>query len=188
MISFKRVAIVVLAGIALLYPFLIYLGMQRFEPRYVGLVAAMVYLLRTLIMAKTWRTRLLATSALAGFTLAVWVTNSEYLLTLIPALISLIALVAFTHSYLEPPTIPAKFALKSLGTLSADQLQYTNKVTLVWMAFFIVNGSIALYTALFCSREVWTLYNGFISYLLIGSLFLLEFCYRTFVVLKRPNP
>jgi uncharacterized membrane protein len=57
---------------------------------------------------------------------------------------------------------------------------YTRKVTLVWCAFFIMNAATALYTC-FESIEIWTLYNGLISYLLAGSLFAGEWIVRQFV-------
>jgi uncharacterized membrane protein len=44
-------------------------------------------------------------------------------------------------------------------------------VTFAWCAFFIGNGAIALYTAMFASFASWTLYNGLIAYLLIGAMF-----------------
>ena len=44
-------------------------------------------------------------------------------------------------------------------------------------AFFVFNGSIALITV-FCEDAVWALYNGFIAYLLMGTLFLGEWLIR----------
>ncbi|MBP9601744.1 MAG: hypothetical protein KBE41_09595, partial [Lutibacter sp.] len=40
----------------------------------------------------------------------------------------------------------------------------------IWVAFFVFNGSLALYTTLFGSFTTWTLYNGLIAYVLIGTL------------------
>ncbi len=113
--------------------------------------------------------------------LVVWKLNSELLLLLMPVIINAIMAIVFIHSYIDPPTIPARFAAKIEGTLDARQISYTNKVTLIWIAFFIVNGSIALFTALLASKETWMLYNGLISYVLVGALFGLEFLYRHFI-------
>jgi uncharacterized membrane protein len=49
-------------------------------------------------------------------------------------------------------------------------VRYTRTITLVWCAFFALNGALAIYTALLTSREAWALYNGFIAYLLMGAL------------------
>ena len=57
-------------------------------------------------------------------------------------------------------------------------MRWTRRVTEVWCVFFILNGSIALYTALYCSMQVWALYNGLIAYVLMGILLGGEFVLR----------
>ena len=47
--------------------------------------------------------------------------------------------------------------------------------------FFILNGSIAAWSALFASREVWAIYNGGVAYLLMGALFAGEWLFRRHV-------
>jgi uncharacterized membrane protein len=42
----------------------------------------------------------------------------------------------------------------------------------------MLNGAIALYTALFASMAQWSFYNGFLAYLLMGVLFAGEYCAR----------
>ena len=49
-------------------------------------------------------------------------------------------------------------------------VRYTRTVTWVWCGFFAVNAGIALWTALATSLETWALYNGLISYGLMGLL------------------
>lgn len=44
--------------------------------------------------------------------------------------------------------------------------------------FFLVNGAIALFTALYSSDKIWALYNGLISYGLMGMLFVGEWLVR----------
>ncbi len=61
---------------------------------------------------------------------------------------------------------------------------YCRKVTMIWCGFFVVNGSIALVTALLGDIKIWTLYNGFISYLLMGLLFGIEYLVRRAVKRK----
>jgi uncharacterized membrane protein len=56
-------------------------------------------------------------------------------------------------------------------------LVYTRKLTKIWSLFFLVNGSVAAIT-IGISHEAWMLYNGFISYLLIGALGGGEWIYR----------
>ena len=49
--------------------------------------------------------------------------------------------------------------------LDARGQAYTRRVTQVWCGFFVLNGSLALATALWASEEIWALYNGLIAYL-----------------------
>lgn len=57
-------------------------------------------------------------------------------------------------------------------------VRYTRQVTRAWCVFFIVNGAIAAWTALFSDLATWTLYNGLISYLLMGLMFAGEWLIR----------
>jgi uncharacterized membrane protein len=58
-------------------------------------------------------------------------------------------------------------------------------VTQLWCAFFIANGAVAIYTALFGSRDDWALYNGLIAYLLMGGLFGGEWLYRSLFITRK---
>lgn len=174
-----------LATAALLYPFFIYWGIQHFEPKHLGLAIACIYLFRTFMVSKKPLAKWGSVASLIFFCVVIWWFNNEYLLKVLPALISIGALIVFTHSYIEPPTIPARIALKIEGELCEARVSYTNKITLIWIAFFIFNASASLCTVFWGSTKVWALYNGLISYLLIGCLFAGEYLYRTFVFERR---
>ena len=106
-----------------------------------------------------------------------------FLLKLYPSLISLSLLLVFGFSLCQSQTIIEKIARISEPDLAEAGVRYTRRVTYVWCVFFILNGSAALYTALFSSMKIWTLYNGLISYLLMGTLFAVEYSVR--IILKR---
>jgi uncharacterized membrane protein len=55
---------------------------------------------------------------------------------------------------------------------------YTRRVTQIWCVFFIVNGAIALFTALHGDMQIWTLWNGLLSYFLMGTLMAGEWLIR----------
>jgi uncharacterized membrane protein len=66
-----------------------------------------------------------------------------------------------------------------IGSAHEEEIKnYCQKVTIIWCLFFILNGSVACWTALFASDWVWTLYNGVLSYVLMGLLFGGEFLVR----------
>ena len=54
---------------------------------------------------------------------------------------------------------------------------YTRRVTQVWLFFLLANGGVALATV-FAGREIWMLWNGLVSYLLMGALLTGEWLYR----------
>ena len=70
--------------------------------------------------------------------------------------------------------------------LSPAGVRYTRKVTQVWCGFFIGNGAIALFTVLYADMRLWTLWNGVIAYILMGTLMASEWLVRQ-RVMKREN-
>ena len=54
---------------------------------------------------------------------------------------------------------------------------YCRRVTEAWCVFFVLNGFISLSTCFMSDRD-WALWNGLISYILIGCMFACEFAVR----------
>jgi len=162
---------------AVLYPLLIYFGLQTVDPRWLTLLVLL--LAARHIMGKFFPPALRAAWGfcvllLVGITL---VTGSEAGLLLYPVLMNALMFMLFFGSWLKPPTVIETFARMREPQLPERAIAYTRKLTLVWCAFFVANGAIALLT-LRLSREWWTLYNGLISYLLLGTLFFGELLFR----------
>ncbi|MGM8891995.1 Clp protease, partial [Psychrobacter sp. 1Y1] len=101
-----------------------------------------------------------------------------------PVVINLTMLGLFGYSLKHGPSMIERLARLKEPDLPDEAIGYLNSVTLIWCGLFIFNGSMALYTALYTSIETWTLYNGLIAYLLIGSLLGGEWLYRTFWLKK----
>lgn len=167
----------------LLYPMVIYFGLQFFQPRYVALLLGLGLLLRRRRAAGQLlrelshvdRAVLVALLTLAGVTA---LTNSETLLRLYPAAVSLGMLLLFGLSLKYPPSIVERFARLDEPALPPDGVRYTRRVTQVWCVFFVINGCIAGVTAVAASRDAWALYNGLIAYVLMGLLFGAEWLVR----------
>lgn len=66
--------------------------------------------------------------------------------------------------------------------LSPAGVRYTRKVTKVWCGFFICNGAVALFTVLYVDLRLWTLWNGMLSYILMGTLMAGEWLVRQRVI------
>lgn len=183
MADLNRLGAPLLGALLLLYPAAVFYGLQHGSARLVGLLLGVV------VVARWWllRGRLKAGAGLlpilvAGLAcaLAAVVVNSVAALRLLPVLISLIMLATFGYTLWRPPTMIERFARAIEGELPPRAIVYTRHVTQLWCLFFICNAAIALYTALFCSLQTWTLYNGLISYLLMGTLFVGEWLLRRF--------
>ena len=111
--------------------------------------------------------------------------NDVLPLKLYPVMVSGMLLVVFAASLWFPPTAVERIARLQNPELSQEAVMYTRRVTQVWCLFFVGNGLIALWTALWQTARVWFWYNGVIAYLLIGSLFVGEWLIRRRVIEKQ---
>ena len=170
-----------------IYPLLVYWSLDFLQPRWLGmpLIAVLVVRHHDKLFAAARQARSgerLAIALLLTLAGLVAASNSESLLLMYPALANLAMLLLFGFSLLRPPSMIERFARLTQPDLPDEAVPYTHKVTLIWCVFFLLNGSIALFTALFATRATWALYNGFITYLLMGSLFAGEWSYRRFIL------
>ena len=170
----------------LLYPLLIGVGLYFMPPRYLALLLALSLLLRHARYAKSFLSGLAGIhyailGTLLVFSGAIVLSDSETLLRFYPAVINGGMLLLFSSSLLRPPSMIERFARITEPDLPLQGVIYTRKVTWLWCAFFILNGSIAAWSALFASREVWAIYNGGVAYLLMGALFAGEWLFRRHV-------
>ncbi|QUM81455.1 hypothetical protein HWV01_14770 [Moritella sp. 5] len=186
----KKLLTVILGLCLLLYPFAVYLGLNYVSPFWLAL-GLLVLLLSRLMMLRGVLNKmpwLLPATALGGLAIVTSLfTDSDIGFKLYPLMVNFAMLAVFAYSYLKPPTVIETFARLQDPDLPEHAVNYTRKVTLVWCGFFIINASISLYTALYSSFKVWTIYNGFIAYILIGSLCAVEFVVRLFVQRKYAN-
>lgn len=95
-----------------------------------------------------------------------------------PVVINTVLAYVFAASLISGPSAIEKLARLKTPELSQDAVAYTRGVTKVWLTFFVLNGSIAAYTAILTDMKTWALYNGLISYVLMGILFAVEFIVR----------
>jgi uncharacterized membrane protein len=99
-------------------------------------------------------------------------------LKLYPVAVNAVLFGAFFRSLYSGQSFVEKMARLRRPDLDAQGVAYTRKVTQIWCGFFVLNGLCALALALWASTEAWTLYTGFIAYLLMGLLFGLEWLFR----------
>jgi uncharacterized membrane protein len=157
-------------------PLIVYVGLGRFEPRWMALFLLAIALARALFSRDpVW---LAAAGGALVLVAASMLGNQSLPLKLYPVLVSAVMLAVFGLSLRHPPSAIERIARLHEPDLPPQAIAYTRKVTIVWCAFFIVNGGIALTTALWASDRTWALYNGLISYVLMGLLFAGEWLVR----------
>lgn len=167
-----RLSITIVLGLlTVAYPFAVYFGIRYFEPWKIAAALIGVLMLRQALAGGRvpggW---LIWLAALIFCAVAVW-RNDLITLRFYPVVVSAAMLGLFGWSLIHPPTVIERLARLSHPDLPPSGVAYTRRVTQVWCGFFVLNGGIALATALWSSFEVWSLYNGLIAYLLMGILF-----------------
>ncbi len=93
-----------------------------------------------------------------------------------PVAMNLIFFFLFALSLFRTPLVEI-FARRMGERLDARGIVYCRKVTLAWVVFLFLNTSVSLATV-FLSRELWAIYNGCVSYVLMGLMFAVEFFVR----------
>jgi len=164
-------------AVTLAYPLALWFGQDRVEPRILALLLLLVALTRLQMLRVNSAWRWWAGGTFLLLTLAVW-GNAVLPLKLYPVMVNATLLGVFAYSLIVPPSMVERLARMREPELSIPAIGYTRRVTQVWCLFFALNGAIALITTLWASVAVWTIYNGLIAYLLMGLLFVAEYCVR----------
>jgi uncharacterized membrane protein len=164
-------------ALTLSYPLAVWFGQERVQPRILALLLLLVALTRLQTLRVNWAWRWWAVGTLALLTMAVW-ANAVLPLKLYPVMVNATLLGVFAYTLMVPPSMVERLARLREPDLPTSAIWYTRRVTQVWCLFFALNGAIALVTTLWASVAVWTIYNGFIAYLLMGFLFAAEYCVR----------
>jgi uncharacterized membrane protein len=169
------------AGIA--YPFLVYFGLRVVSPTILVVAVLGVLVLKVIFNRHNRLQKLFGpVSSVAGAGVLLMVILSPMAgLKAYPILMSLGWAGLFAFSLIRPPTIIERIARLREPDLPPSAIPYLRNVTLVWLGFFLINALISTTTAISGSLELWALYNGLISYILMGALFAGEFIIRCLV-------
>jgi len=168
--------------VLLLYPLAVWVGLTRWGVTILAPLLVAVFTLRLLMLRGKLRQQMWLGKALAGvgilLAITSWGLKQTHWLLYYPVLVNVLLLLLFAYSLFAPPTMVERLARITEPQLDAAGVAYTRRVTQVWCVFFIVNGAIALATCLSGDIALWTLYNGGISYLLMGALMGIEWIVR----------
>lgn len=112
---------------------------------------------------------------------SLFLRNAEFVY-LYPVLVNLVLLTVFASSLFGNQTIIEKIARLKDARFTDQQIPYVRKVTIAWVIFFLLNGCIALLTVFIDDKAYWSLYNGAISYVLMGLMFAGElYCRKRYI-------
>ncbi len=92
--------------------------------------------------------------------------------------------IVFFSSLFTKETIIQKFAKTIEGELNENTKKYTRNLTVIWCVFMFINLCLSIITV-GMSEKIWAVYNGFISYIALGTLFVVEYIIR--ITLKKKN-
>ncbi|ATZ73114.1 hypothetical protein CWC33_05115 [Idiomarina sp. X4] len=163
------------------YPLLVWWLAQQ------GLTDGLLFLLLAVLLLqvvvqgvkapKSW----LSVAVLIVVTITFLLTDQLTSVLLYPVWMNVAMLTVFSLSLWFKPAVITRLARLMEGELSEKAVAYTEKVTLVWIGFFLINGAVSLATVLYGDMDIWSLYNGFIAYVLMGLLFAIEWSVRRVV-------
>ena len=182
--------------VAVIYPVFVFVSLVvlKIPPRYFSIFIVLIALVSFLgfTSQKKDRFRVLSAGLLGAAGLACFFSNSPLFLKLYPVLMNAVMLIIFAYTLIAPPVIIFRFAVlqdKTIkGSLAEKRIEnYCRKVTIIWCAFFVFNGGIAVWTVFSGSDLLWSVYNGGISYIIMGSLFAGEFLVRKMTGKKMPK-
>lgn len=101
---------------------------------------------------------------------------------LYPVAANFTVFMVFFLSLFSDETVIQKIARKIEGGLDEFTKMYTRRLTYVWCGFMFVNLLVSIAT-LFMAEKWWAVYNGFISYVAIGTMFGVEYIVR--IILRK---
>ncbi len=173
----------------LAYPFIIYYGLLHFALWQLAAVITVIAGLRLFVFKDKQsilaKVGFYSSLFLIAFSIISAILDSNGWLKLYPIVVSSLSLVLFFSSLFSEKSAIQRIAEIKEKNIDAKKQKYMRNLTKIWCAFFVINILISAYTMLFMSLKNWTIYNGFVSYILMGTLVVFELLYRHLVVLKR---
>ena len=96
-----------------------------------------------------------------------------------PPIVNFTFFLLFFSSLFMKETVIQKMARAMKPNLEEIELVYTKNLTYIWCVCLFLNFLLSVLT-IFLSDKIWLLYNGFLSYFFIGTIFIVEYIVRIF--------
>jgi len=184
MVLIVRPQILLIAAIVIatfIYPFIVFTSIEKIGPASLSIILLCLLVARVVIRGKFNEPEQYLQLALVGSLclIAAW-QQSEFLLRFYPVAMNLVFSAFFFLSLRKEITLIEKFSQYFVKNPEPHQRKYMRGLTKAWGLLLLLNACLASYTACCSSLEVWTLYNGVISYVLFGLFSLAELVNRHF--------
>jgi len=165
-------------GLLATYPFVVYFGIRVLPAGFFAVLLAVIVALRAAVIRAEERKLVLPMMLLlfAYAIIAAIVDRTEALLYY-PVLVNITLCAIFILSLRGDESLLLRIARSRGIPMSEYAPGYLRRLTVVWACFFAANAMISFWTTT-ATLEVWTLYTGLISYMLVGMLILSEWLYR----------
>ena len=173
-----RIGRILFAVLVALYPLAVYAGLRAGEIQWAAFTLAAAACLQAASFRRL--VNVCCAAAAAGLAAVAFMTETALPVKFYPVAVNAAWFFFFALS-LTGESVVEKLARLKEPELPAAGRRYCRKVTIVWCGFFILNGLLALDSALNRSDAWWALYNGLIAYLLIGLLFTGEWLIRLWI-------
>ncbi|HCU06380.1 MAG TPA: Clp protease [Holosporales bacterium] len=162
-----------LSTIPFTYVLWVYLFKDTILLHWVTLIFVMLLLLKTVffpnnkLRTQVWMVQIIFILISVAF---LFILNPERLPYLYPVIISLSVASGFMYTLYKPPYMIETFMRFRKENLTQREVTYAKNLTIIWAFFSVANAGISL-GSLWISMDFWILYNGLISYVLMGILF-----------------
>jgi uncharacterized membrane protein len=160
----------------LLYPYLVYRGMQA---GWVWLAPAIV---ATILMAQALHSNHASARykkmALALLLVFGMIFFQAFTAKLIPTLIQLALMHFFGKTLVKGPTLIERLVRLEFSDIPPEILQYCRQLTWLWTGFFAFNAFMCSALALWGQSGWWAFYTGVMIFALTGLLMVGEYIYR----------
>lgn len=178
----RAAAVALETAIFVAFPLLVFAGVSRLGARTTALLLFALLLPGILRAAARGRDRLrsalvLPLSTAALLAVAAALDDGRFMLAY-PVLVNAALLLQFGLSLRGERSLVETFARLRVSDLSDAERRYCRSVTIVWCAFFVLNGTAAALLAALAPRAWWAAYTGAIAYALVGALFAAEYVVR----------
>ena len=172
---------VLVAILIIAYPIMVHQNIDTLSPSFFAALVLSAFILRFIFIKESRQyPQWLILLFVIAFCTCVIIYDSEQLLKFYPVMMNTGIGLLFISSLRGDKSLIEQFVHASGRTPPNGAIGYLKKLTLVWGLLLLTNGAISTYTACCTSLSSWALYNGFISYIIIGIFIIAELFYRIY--------